>query len=125
MSDRIRSLFLIAILLPALALAAAGPSEGPYAARRTALIAKVGAGIILIPSQIQGPRGGAVQDNKDFIYLTGAAEPDALIEELKNDEAIATADTLLLTVPNQLGVDYNAHAIESILRYVAPDLGWR
>ena len=35
------------------------------------------------------------------------------------------ADTLLLTVPNQLGVDYNAHAIESILRYVAPDLGWR
>jgi Xaa-Pro aminopeptidase len=79
MSDRIRSLFLIAILLPALALAAAGPSEGPYAARRTALIAKVGAGIILIPSQIQGPRGGAVQDNKDFIYLTGAAEPDALL----------------------------------------------
>ena len=37
----------------------------------------------------------------------------------------AEADTLLLTVPNQLGVDYNAHAIESILRYVAPELGWR
>ena len=38
----------------------------------------------------------------------------------REDEAIAAADTLLLTVPNQLGVDYNAHAIESILRYVAP-----
>ena len=37
----------------------------------------------------------------------------------------SAADTLLLTVPNQLGVDYNAHAIESILKYVAPDLGWR
>ena len=42
-----------------------------------------------------------------------AAEPDVLIEQLKGDEAIAEADTLLLTVPNQLGVDYNAHVIES------------
>ena len=54
-----------------------------------------------------------------------AAEPDVVIEELKNDEAIAEADTLLLTVPNQLGVDYNAHVIESILKHVAPALGWR
>jgi alkanesulfonate monooxygenase SsuD/methylene tetrahydromethanopterin reductase-like flavin-dependent oxidoreductase (luciferase family) len=54
-----------------------------------------------------------------------AAEPEALVRELAGDTAIAAADTLLLTVPNQLGVDYNAHAIESILRYVAPELGWR
>ena len=54
-----------------------------------------------------------------------AAEPDALIEQLAQDEAIAEADTLLLTVPNQLGVDYNAHVIESILTHVAPALGWR
>jgi len=54
-----------------------------------------------------------------------AAEPDVLIEQLKGDEAIAEADTLLLTVPNQLGVDYNAHALESILTHVAPPLGWR
>ncbi len=54
-----------------------------------------------------------------------AAEPDVLIEELKKDEAIAEADTLLLTVPNQLGVDYNAHVIEAILTHVAPALGWR
>ena len=53
------------------------------------------------------------------------AEPDKLIEQLKQDEAIAEADTLLLTVPNQLGVDYNAHVIESILKHVAPALGWR
>jgi glycosyltransferase involved in cell wall biosynthesis len=45
-----------------------------------------------------------------------AAEPDALIKQLKGDEAIAEADTLLLTVPNQLGVDYNAHVIEAILK---------
>jgi hypothetical protein len=54
-----------------------------------------------------------------------AAEPDALVTQLKEDEAIAAADTLLLTVPNQLGVDYNAHVIESILEFVAPELGWR
>jgi alkanesulfonate monooxygenase SsuD/methylene tetrahydromethanopterin reductase-like flavin-dependent oxidoreductase (luciferase family) len=54
-----------------------------------------------------------------------AAEPDMLIEQLKKDEAIAEADTLLLTVPNQLGVDYNAHVIEAILKHVAPGLGWR
>ena len=54
-----------------------------------------------------------------------AAEPDVLVEELKKDEAIAEADTLLLTVPNQLGVDYNAHVIEAILTHVAPALGWR
>jgi alkanesulfonate monooxygenase SsuD/methylene tetrahydromethanopterin reductase-like flavin-dependent oxidoreductase (luciferase family) len=52
-------------------------------------------------------------------------EPDALAKELAADEAIAAADTLLLTVPNMLGVDYNAHVIESIVRYVAPELGWR
>ena len=47
------------------------------------------------------------------------------LAELAEDEAIAAADTLLLTVPNQLGVDYNAHVIESVLTHVAPGLGWR
>jgi alkanesulfonate monooxygenase SsuD/methylene tetrahydromethanopterin reductase-like flavin-dependent oxidoreductase (luciferase family) len=54
-----------------------------------------------------------------------AAEPDVLVKELAGDTAIQAADTLLLTVPNQLGVEYNTHAIESILKLVAPELGWR
>jgi alkanesulfonate monooxygenase SsuD/methylene tetrahydromethanopterin reductase-like flavin-dependent oxidoreductase (luciferase family) len=54
-----------------------------------------------------------------------AAEPDKLVEQLRQDQAIAEADTLLLTVPNQLGVDYNVHVIEAILTHVAPALGWR
>ena len=54
-----------------------------------------------------------------------AAEPDILIEQLRKDEAIAEADTLLLTIPNQLGVAYNAHVMEAILTTVAPALGWR
>jgi alkanesulfonate monooxygenase SsuD/methylene tetrahydromethanopterin reductase-like flavin-dependent oxidoreductase (luciferase family) len=56
---------------------------------------------------------------------TYAGEPDKLITELAADEAIAAADTLLLTIPNQLGVDYNAQLLDSVLRHVAPALGWR
>jgi alkanesulfonate monooxygenase SsuD/methylene tetrahydromethanopterin reductase-like flavin-dependent oxidoreductase (luciferase family) len=56
---------------------------------------------------------------------TYAAEPDRLVEQLAEDEAVAAADTLLLTVPNQLGVDYNAHILADVLTHVAPGLGWR
>jgi alkanesulfonate monooxygenase SsuD/methylene tetrahydromethanopterin reductase-like flavin-dependent oxidoreductase (luciferase family) len=54
-----------------------------------------------------------------------AAEPDVLIEQLRRDDAIAEADTVLLTIPNQLGVSYNVHVMEAILAHVAPALGWR
>jgi len=53
------------------------------------------------------------------------AEPEKLVEQLRQDQAIAEADTLLITVPNQFGVDYNAHLLESLLTQVAPALGWR
>ena len=56
---------------------------------------------------------------------TYAGEPDKLVDELAQDEAIAAADTLLLTVPTQLGVDYNAHVVEAVLTHLAPELGWR
>jgi len=64
--------------------------------------------------------GGAARFGKTY-----AGEPDQLVKDLAGDEAIAAADTLLLTVPNQLGVDYNAHLVDSVLRHLAPDLGWR
>ncbi|WP_371419892.1 LLM class flavin-dependent oxidoreductase [Tardiphaga sp.] len=78
-------------------------------------------------------RGNEGEDKVGYLHGTEraifgrsfAAEPDALIKQLKGDEAIAEADTLLLTVPNQLGVDYNAHVIEAILKHVAPGMGWR
>lgn len=68
---------------------------------------------------------GEIDNFRAIFGRSYAAEPDVLIKELAEDSAIAAADTLLLTVPNQLGVDYNAHLIESILKYVAPGLGWR
>ena len=69
---------------------------------------------------------GFIDDNTRAIFgRSYAAEPEELVAELGQDEAIAEADTLLLTVPNQLGVAYNAHVIEAILKHVAPALGWR
>jgi alkanesulfonate monooxygenase SsuD/methylene tetrahydromethanopterin reductase-like flavin-dependent oxidoreductase (luciferase family) len=69
---------------------------------------------------------GFLDDNIRKIFGRNyAAEPDALVAELAKDEAIEAADTLLLTVPNQLGVEYCAHVIESVLTHVAPKLGWR
>ncbi|WP_395490683.1 LLM class flavin-dependent oxidoreductase [Cedecea davisae] len=74
----------------------------------------------------EGDQVGYIDQQTRAIFgRSYAAEPELLIKQLAQDEAIAEADTLLLTVPNQLGVDYNAHVIESILKYVAPELGWR
>jgi alkanesulfonate monooxygenase SsuD/methylene tetrahydromethanopterin reductase-like flavin-dependent oxidoreductase (luciferase family) len=78
-------------------------------------------------------RGGQEEDQIGFlgeniraIFGRGyAAEPDVLVKQLRKDEAIAEADTLLLTIPNQLGVAYNAHVMEAILTTVAPALNWR
>jgi alkanesulfonate monooxygenase SsuD/methylene tetrahydromethanopterin reductase-like flavin-dependent oxidoreductase (luciferase family) len=79
--------------------------------------------------------GQGAKDGDQFGYIDGpqravfgrtyAAEPDVLVEQLKEDEAIAEADTLLLTVPNQLGVAYNVHVLEAILTTIAPALSWR
>ena len=89
----------------------------------------------LVSEQDRAYFGGSGESSDSIGYLdentravfgrSYAAEPDKLIAELAKDEAIAEADTLLLTVPNQLGVDYNAHVIEAILTHVAPGLGWR
>jgi alkanesulfonate monooxygenase SsuD/methylene tetrahydromethanopterin reductase-like flavin-dependent oxidoreductase (luciferase family) len=69
---------------------------------------------------------GMIDENTRAIFgRSYAAEPDVLVDQLAKDEAIEAADTLLLTVPNQLGVDYNAHVLENILTHVAPALGWR
>jgi alkanesulfonate monooxygenase SsuD/methylene tetrahydromethanopterin reductase-like flavin-dependent oxidoreductase (luciferase family) len=78
-------------------------------------------------------RSGQKEDQIGFLDETTravfgrsyAAEPDVLIEQLRKDEAISEADTLLLTVPNQLGVAYNAHVMQAILTTVAPALNWR
>lgn len=63
--------------------------------------------------------GGLARFGKSYI-----GEPDAIAAELTRDAAVAAADTLLVTVPNQLGVDYDAHLLASIAEHVAPAIGW-
>ncbi len=55
---------------------------------------------------------------------TYAGEPDRIAAELADDAAVALADTILLTVPNQLGVDYNADLLRNVAEHVAPAIGW-
>ena len=69
---------------------------------------------------------GYIEPTQRAVFGRGyAAEPDQLIKELAQDEAIGEADTVLLTIPNTLGVDYNIHVLSAILEHVAPGLGWR
>jgi alkanesulfonate monooxygenase SsuD/methylene tetrahydromethanopterin reductase-like flavin-dependent oxidoreductase (luciferase family) len=69
---------------------------------------------------------GFIESDKRAIFgKSYAGEPEQLIKDLGQDEAIQEADTLLLTIPNTLGVEYNVHILSSILKHVAPALGWR
>jgi len=69
---------------------------------------------------------GYIEPTQRAVFGRGyAAEPDQLIKELAADEAIQEADTVLLTIPNTLGVDYNIHVLSAILEHVASGLGWR
>ena len=68
---------------------------------------------------------GIIDDLRSTFGKTYAAEPDQLIEQLKADSAVMSADTVMLTVPNQLGVEYNTHVLESFAKHVAPALGWK
>jgi alkanesulfonate monooxygenase SsuD/methylene tetrahydromethanopterin reductase-like flavin-dependent oxidoreductase (luciferase family) len=80
-----------------------------------------------------GDRSG--RDGADQVgYLDGAlarfgksyiGEPEVIADELSRDAAVRAADTLLLTVPNQLGVEYNTRLLETIARQIAPAIGWQ
>jgi alkanesulfonate monooxygenase SsuD/methylene tetrahydromethanopterin reductase-like flavin-dependent oxidoreductase (luciferase family) len=72
-----------------------------------------------------GDQIGVIDGFQSTFGKTYAAEPDELIELLKGDSAVVAADTVMLTIPNQLGVEYNLHILESFARHVAPELGWR
>ena len=68
---------------------------------------------------------GIIDGLQSTFGKTYAAEPDVLIDQLLADSAVMAADTLMLTIPNQLGPEYNLHVLESFAEHVAPALGWR
>lgn len=55
---------------------------------------------------------------------TYAGEPDVVAQQLAKDAAVQLADTVLLTIPNQLGVAYNLHVLQAVAEHVAPAIGW-
>ncbi|WP_292834055.1 LLM class flavin-dependent oxidoreductase [Microbacterium sp.] len=67
---------------------------------------------------------GYIDGLRSTFGKTYAASPDVLIEQLAQDAAIAAADTLMLTIPSQLGVAFNLRIIEAFAAHVAPALGW-
>jgi alkanesulfonate monooxygenase SsuD/methylene tetrahydromethanopterin reductase-like flavin-dependent oxidoreductase (luciferase family) len=73
----------------------------------------------------RGDQVGFLDGGKARFGKTYAGEPDTLIRQLAQDQAIAAADSLLLTIPNQLGVDYCAHVLDVVVNQLAPELGWR
>lgn len=76
-------------------------------------------------SGAEGDQIGIIDDTRSTFGRTYAGEPDRLIEELRADVAVEAADTVLLTIPSQIGVDYNLHILESFAEHVAPALGWK
>lgn len=71
-----------------------------------------------------GDQVGVIDGMRSTFGKTYAAAPDVLVEQLLQDEAIRSADTLMLTIPSQLGVEFNLRIVESFAKYVAPALGW-
>lgn len=55
---------------------------------------------------------------------TYAGEPDVIAAHIAGDEAVLAADSVLFTVANQLGVDYNARILATIAEHIAPAFGW-
>jgi alkanesulfonate monooxygenase SsuD/methylene tetrahydromethanopterin reductase-like flavin-dependent oxidoreductase (luciferase family) len=90
--------------------------------------------VIPITSDLDRMLFGARGEGSDQVgYIDGGiarfgrsytGEPDVIAEELAQDPAVRMADTLLLTVPNQLGVEYNAQMLETIAKHIAPAIGW-
>jgi len=50
-------------------------------------------------------------------------EPEEIARQLVQDSTVAAADNVMVTIPNQLGVDFNLKLLEAIAQ-IARTLGW-
>lgn len=67
----------------------------------------------------------AYHQNPTIFGKSFIGEPDEIVKELEKDEAVREADTVLVTIPSNIGVDFNVHIMETIMKDIAPALGWR
>ena len=75
-------------------------------------------------AQAHDDQVGLLEGVRSRFGRTYVGEPDRIAEELAADAAVRAADTVLLTVPNQLGVAYNTRILETITKHIAPAIGW-
>lgn len=68
---------------------------------------------------------GIIDGLRSTFGRTYTGEPDRLIEQLRADAAVMSADTVLLTIPSHMGVDLNLRILQNMVEHVAPALGWR
>jgi alkanesulfonate monooxygenase SsuD/methylene tetrahydromethanopterin reductase-like flavin-dependent oxidoreductase (luciferase family) len=67
---------------------------------------------------------GLLEGVRSRFGRTYVGEPHDIAEELAHDAAVQAADTVLFTVPNQLGVAYNTRILETLTKHIAPSIGW-
>jgi alkanesulfonate monooxygenase SsuD/methylene tetrahydromethanopterin reductase-like flavin-dependent oxidoreductase (luciferase family) len=75
-------------------------------------------------NESQGDQVGLLEGVRSRFGRTFVGEPDQIAKEIAADAAVQAADTVLFTVPNQLGVAYNARILETIVKHIAPAFGW-
>jgi alkanesulfonate monooxygenase SsuD/methylene tetrahydromethanopterin reductase-like flavin-dependent oxidoreductase (luciferase family) len=80
---------------------------------------------IYFGGQENGDQVGLLEGVRSRFGRTYAGAPDRIAEELARDEAVQAADYVLFTVPNQLGVAYNARILATIAEHIAPAIGWK
>jgi alkanesulfonate monooxygenase SsuD/methylene tetrahydromethanopterin reductase-like flavin-dependent oxidoreductase (luciferase family) len=68
---------------------------------------------------------GLLEGVRSRFGRTYVGEPDQIAEELAADEAVREADSVLFTVPNQLGVEYNTRILSTLAEHIAPAIGWK
>lgn len=68
--------------------------------------------------------GVGILNGTQFRYGASlVGEPEHLIDHLRRDVALGAADTVLVTIPSQLGVDFNTRQLTAINR-IGKELGW-
>jgi hypothetical protein len=91
------------------------PVESNDAREKTALFRKAISGAGVVAGDVGGKPGGPL--------LAVQPQSPGLVDRVYS--AVQAADTVLLTVPSQLGVEYNAQTLDTIAREAAPAFGWK
>jgi alkanesulfonate monooxygenase SsuD/methylene tetrahydromethanopterin reductase-like flavin-dependent oxidoreductase (luciferase family) len=65
---------------------------------------------------------GIIDNTKSTFGKSYVGDPDKIVAELRDDEGVMAADTILVTVPNQLGAEFNGRTFEVLAKDVKPAL---